>query len=175
MRKMPAKWPILGGIVVFCFIIVDLFSNRTPFEVFISYLTFDSHTSYWRVLIFKFGMENVWAHPWFGLGLGDWARPDWMYTSSVDNFWLLMAMRHGILGFVLIFSFCMTVLIALMRTKPVKESVQMHRRALVYSFVGLFVAICTVHLWSATYVFMMFMLGAGGWFSDVPQQGDQAD
>jgi len=37
------------------------------------------------------------AHPVFGIGYGDWARPNWI-PASVDNFWLLTAMRHGVPG-----------------------------------------------------------------------------
>jgi O-antigen ligase len=169
-RKVQARWQIIAGLTLFAYVFVDVMSNRTPFEVFISYLTFDAHTAYWRVLIFTFGMENVWGHPIFGLGLGDWERPYFMYTSSVDNFWLLMAMRHGIPGFLLIAGSYVAVMTALMRAKPLQTSVQVHRKALVFSLIGLGVAIITVHLWTASFVFFMFMLGAGAWMSEGPQE-----
>lgn len=171
-RNLTARWYILSGLIVFAYVFVDVLSNRTPFEVFISYLTFDASTAYWRVLIFTFGIQNVWANPIFGLGLGDWFRPYFMYSSSVDNFWLLMAMRHGIPGFALIVGAYIAVMTALMRSKPSQTSVQIHRRALVFSLIGLGVAIITVHLWNATFVFFMFMLGAGIWMADAPQAED---
>lgn len=168
-RKLTKRWYILSGLVLFAYVFVDVLSNRTPFEVFISYLTFDVSTAYWRVLIFTFGVQNVWANPIFGIGLGDWFRPDFMYSSSVDNFWLVMAMRHGIPGFALITGAYLAVMTALIRSKPSQTSVQVHRRALVFSLIGLGVAIITVHLWNATFVFFMFMLGAGVWMADAPQ------
>ena len=169
MRKISSRWYILTGLALLAYVFVDVLSNRTPFEVFISYLTFDSHTAYWRVLIFNFGIQSVWNHPLFGIGLGDWVRPYFMYSASVDNFWLLMAMRHGIPGFVLITAAYIAVMSTLMRTKPALTSTQVHRKALVFSLVGLGVAMITVHLWNATFVFFMFMLGAGAWISDAPQ------
>ena len=170
MRKLTARWYILSGLILFAYVFVDVLSNRNPFEVFISYLVFDAHTAYWRVLIFTFGIQNVWSNPIFGIGLGDWFRPYFMYSSSVDNFWLLMAMRHGIPGFLLITGAYVAVMTTLMRTKPSQASVQTHRRALVFSLIGLGVAIITVHLWNATFVFLMFTLGAGAWMSDTPQE-----
>ena len=157
-RGLNARWYVLSGLVVFAYVFVDVLSNRTPFEVFISYLTFDTSTAYWRVLIFIYGIQNVWANPLFGIGLGDWARPYFMYSSSVDNFWLLMAMRHGIPGFALITGAYLAAMATLMRAKPASPSIQVHRRALVFSLIGLGVAIITVHLWNATFVFFMFML-----------------
>ena len=167
LRNVRKRWKILGVLVALAYVTVDALSNRTPFQVFSSYLAFDAHTAYWRVLILKYGMENVWAHPVFGLGLGDWARPDFMGTSSVDNFWLLFAMRYGIPGFILIFAVYLAVVIGLMRAKLTDPVLQAHRDALAFSFIGLGIAICTVHLWGATFVFMMFMLGAAAWLSDV--------
>ena len=68
----------------------------------ITYLTFNSGTAYWRLHIWNFGSAEVWRNPLFGIGLNDWARPSWMWTASVDNFWLLTAMRYGIPAFLLL-------------------------------------------------------------------------
>ena len=166
--RVGRKWQVLGSLVLLAFMIVDLISNRSPFEVFISYLTFDAHTSYWRILIFIYGMENVWAHPFFGIGLGDWMRPDWMYTSTVDNFWLVIAMRHGFPGFILFLMTYLSALSGLMRARPADDSVKLHRNALCFSLIGLGISIATVHLWGASFVFYMFVLGAGSWMTDAP-------
>ena len=46
------------------------------------------------------------------------------------------------------------------------------------SLLGLCVSAVTVHLWDATFCFLMFLLGAGAWFLDADdgfgQDGDQA-
>lgn len=167
-RHLARRWVVLAVLVAIGYIVVDLISNRTPFEVFISYMTFNSETSYARVLIFTFGMDNVWANPWFGLGLRDWVRPHWFQHDSVDNFWLLMAMRYGIPAFVLIGLAFAAVLAAMMRARPASAAAGMYRLGHVFALIGLAIALCTVHLWSATFVFMMFMLGAGLWVADAP-------
>jgi O-antigen ligase len=168
-RKVASRWLILTALVALAYVVVSLLSNRTPFEVFISYLTFNSSTSYMRVLIFTFGMENVWAKPLFGMGLGTWVRPSWMYSSSVDNFWLVMAMRYGIPGFVFIALAFFFVFVTMMRAKLASAAAGLYRNGHVFSLIGLAIALCTVHLWTATFVFMMFMLGAGLWVADAPQ------
>lgn len=163
MRNLKNKWWVLLTLTILGYILVDILSNRTPFQVFSSYIAFDQHTAYWRVLIFKFGIENVWAHPLFGLGLGDWERPAWMYSASVDNLWLVFAMRHGIPGFLFLILGYLSALILIIRSTPPDQETSALRTALVFSLIGLGIAICTVHLWNATFQFAMFMLGAGQW------------
>ena len=41
-------------------------------------------------------------HPWFGVGLGEWARPFWRPHPTIDSFWLMTAVRHGIPGILLL-------------------------------------------------------------------------
>ncbi|MEE4207726.1 MAG: O-antigen ligase family protein, partial [Parvularcula sp.] len=99
--KVNARWWLLLAFAVFCYVVVDILSTRDPIRVFLTYATFSTHTAWNRINIFNFGMDNVWANPIFGLGLKDWARPFWM-GSSMDNFWLVQAVRYGIPGFALI-------------------------------------------------------------------------
>ena len=77
------------------YIVVDMLSNRTPFEVLISYGTFNQATAYNRVHIWNYGMQNVMGSPIFGIGLNDWARPSWM-QSVVRQFLAAAgdALRH---------------------------------------------------------------------------------
>ena len=88
-------WWVLVGLVVFGYVTVDLLSNRTPVQVLISYLTFNPGSGYWRLHIWNYASAEVLRHPLFGIGLNDWARPGWLASSSVDNFWLNTAMRYG--------------------------------------------------------------------------------
>ncbi len=53
-------------------------------------------TGYFRRLIWHFGWISVEKHPWFGIGFKDYERHAWM-VASVDNYWLLLAMRHGLI------------------------------------------------------------------------------
>ena len=126
------------------------------------------------MLIFTYGMENVWAHPFFGLGLADWARPFWMTTGTVDNLWLVFAMRYGIPGFLFLIAAYISVLLALTRARPGAATARLHRDGLAFSFVGLAICIATVHLWNASFVFMVFMMGAVSWVADAPRDDPTA-
>ena len=77
-RRIRRRWTILAGLAVAAFVTVSLFSNRTPFHVFVTYLTFDVHSSYNRILIWDYGTAEVWRHPLFGIGFNEWERPSWM-------------------------------------------------------------------------------------------------
>lgn len=165
-REHKARWWYLVGLFAVFYVVTSLLSSRTPIMVFLSYATFSSHTAYWRTIIFDYGMQNVWANPWFGLGLNaDWVRPSWMYSGSVDNFWLVVAMRYGIPAFVFL---AVGYLWALWKIGTRKfdddEDLWNLRRAWIFSFIGLSFTLCTVHIWGAIYSFVFFMFGAGMWF-----------
>lgn len=173
-QSMVNRWRILTGLVVSGYVAIDLLSNRTPFEVFASYMTFDAGTSYWRILIFRYGMQNVWANPVFGIGLKYWVRPSWMGTPSIDNFWLLTTMRYGIPALVFLLAGLLSLVFALVFRKIYSQYVGQQRLALVFVLLSIFVAIATVHLWNATYIYMMFLFGCGVWMLDYEDDGKSA-
>jgi hypothetical protein len=163
--RVQARWWILLGLSILAYITVDLLSNRTPVLVFLSYATFSAHTAYWRVIIFEWGMVNVWANPIFGLGLNDWVRPHWMNSGSMDNFWLVMAVRYGIPGFMLIaVGFLIPLIRVIFLDFSNAPAVNQLRLAWTFSFVGITFTLCTVHIWTNLYSFIFFMFGAGMWF-----------
>ena len=165
MMVLKKKWKILGWIAIFMYVTIDILSNRTPFHIFIDYLTFNSGSAYNRILIWKFGTENVADNPIFGLGLNDWERPFWM-GPSVDNFWLLTAMRYGLPSAVFIAVATVFVLLDTGRAHLTTPKTIGLRKGYLMSMAGMILAMCTVHLWNATYVFFMFMLGAGLWMAE---------
>lgn len=82
----------ISGIAIF---VAELGTKSGTFSLVMRFASLNSDTGYRRVLIWKYGYANVAKNPWFGLGYGDWERPIWM-TTSVDNYWLLIAMRFGV-------------------------------------------------------------------------------
>lgn len=163
--RMMRRWMILAGIVIMGFLVVDFASNRTPFEVFISYLTFNADTSYMRVLIWHYGSEAVMLHPILGNGLNDWERPEWM-PGSIDNFWLVNAVRYGIPGCAFMIGGFLSVCFGLGRLKNLSARAVQCRKGLLISLCGLIVSLCTVHVWDAPYVLITFLLGSGMWMYD---------
>lgn len=175
LRTIKARWKILITLTIIAYVAVDLLSNRTPFDVFISYATLNSGTGYWRKLIFIYGMENVWQHPVFGLGLGDWARPSWMFSSSVDNYWLATAMRYGIPAFLLFAGTYAAIILTLARASLTSERTQRHRNALVYAMIGAALSFCTVYIWGTAMYFLWFFLGMHSWIlAEAPESQQNA-
>lgn len=175
MKANPNRWKLLIILTAIAYVAVDLLSNRTPFQVFASYMTFNAGTAYWRILIFEYGMQNVWNNPVFGLGFGNWVRPGWMKSASVDNFWLMTAMRTGIPSFLLIAAAYATLVWQLTRQTIVDPERRAIRKAIVINFVGLAIALATVHVWGPTYMFMMFLMGASGWLLTTPEPAQASE
>ncbi|MDR6305854.1 putative membrane protein [Nitrobacter vulgaris] len=159
------RWAILAGIVLTAYLVVDVSSNRSPIDVFISYLTFNADTSYMRIHIWNYGTQSVMQHPVLGIGLNDWERPSWM-GGSVDNFWLSAAMSYGIPGLLFIVGSFLSVCFGLGRLKNLPFQVAQCRKGLIVTICGVIVAVCTVHVWDAPYVLVIFLLGSGMWMFD---------
>lgn len=173
-RRIPHRWLILGLLFVALYLFIDLAATRPPAHVFITYMSFSVESGYNRILIFNYGTDNIWANPFFGIGLGDWARPAWM-GDSIDNFWLLIAMRHGLPTFLLFVSGTMWLLFAIgCRPLSSPEMIQA-RYAYMFAIIGMMLAGITVHYWNALFAFFMFLLGTGAWLTYAPEEsGDRA-
>jgi hypothetical protein len=164
------RWWLLTGLFALAYVVIDILSDRTPIRIFMTYATFSAHTAFFRAAIFDWGMLSVWSSPIVGIGLNDWVRPSWMFTASVDNFWLLIAMRYGIPGFLLLTIGYVWAMVRIMRRNFDVDSVLAQiRRAWVFIFMGLSFTLCTVHVWGSIYSFTFFLFGAGIWLmSAVP-------
>jgi len=164
-QRISFRWLLLLGFLVFCYVTIDLLSNRTPMRVFMTYATFSPWNAYWRGLIFEHGMNNVWANPFLGLGLNNWIRPSFMAGSSVDNFWLLTAMQFGIPGFILL-SGGYAIALWHVGRRPLDDYplLWQQRRAWMFTLAGLTFTLATVAIWSSIYSFVFFFFGAGMWF-----------
>lgn len=175
-QRVAARWWLLFGLFVVLYIAIDLYSTRTPVRVFLTYATFSAHTAWNRLHIFEWGMVNVRANPLFGIGLNDWVRPTWMRSGSMDNFWLVNAVRYGIPGFSFL---AVGYLIALWRigrrdfdSDPILWQL---RRGWMIAFIGLTFTLTTVHVWSSLYSFIFFIFGAGMWMMTAsPREEDPA-
>ena len=154
---VPNKWRKLCVYAFFGYLILDLLSDRPAYVAIISRLTFNTASMYYRVNINKFGMENVWQNPLMGLGQNEWVRPDWMLSSTMDNFWLFNAVHFGIPGFLSLFlASIITLLLKPTTTDEMELNVLTGVRIAVF---GLVFAAMTVHLWSLVLIFFTFLLG----------------
>ena len=163
-RGTEKRWVILMALTATAYVIVDLLSNRTPIQVFLSYATFSPHNAYWRILIFEWGMKNVWANPWIGIGMNSWERAWFMHSGSMDNYWLVVAVRYGIPGFLMLASGYCLIILAVARRKLDGDPVLLQlRRAWVFTLFSLVLTLCTVDVWATALSYVFFLFGSGVW------------
>lgn len=162
-RMTGNNWRALVIIAVALYLFLSVASNRGPLVLMIETLTFNPGTGWIRIHIYNHGMNNVWASPIFGRGLHDWVRPFWL-TPSVDNFWLLTAMRFGVVGFLLLVAALALNVWHIVRAKNLSATATRYRTGYMIGLVGLCFTLSTVHVWGPTYVLTLFYFGAGAWF-----------
>lgn len=161
-KGLPGRWGVLIAAVVASLVVVSLLSNRSPVKVFIGYASFSAQSSYNRILIWEYGTAEVGRHPLLGIGLGEWVRAPWM-SSSMDNFWLLNAVRYGLPALILLAFAILSILLRSAFRKNASEEWARCRMAWITTIVGTAIAACTVHLWNNTFGFYLFIVGAGAW------------
>jgi hypothetical protein len=166
-RNIRGRWLMLMGLFALVYLGIDLFSNRTPFHVFVTYFTFSTQSAYNRILLFDYGTAEVMRHPILGIGLGDWTRPVWM-SDSMDNFWLLIAMRYGLPAWAMLVGLVLGLVVTAARRQDLPEAWKRARHAWAFTLFGIAVAAATVHLWNALFVLFLFLIGAGAWLVDAP-------
>lgn len=175
LNKVRSKWVIFMVLVVIAYEMVDLLSNRSPIQVFLSYATFSPHNAYWRVLIFEWGMKNVWMNPLYGIGLNQWVRAWFMHGDSMDNFWLLTTVRYGIPAFLLVGGgFALPIWAIAWRKIDENSVIWQFRRAWMITIVGLVLSLCTVDVWATMFSYVAFLFGAGMWFLSAEQTPSEA-
>lgn len=159
------------------YIIVDIFSEGAPIDIFLGYLTLNPSTGYWRLLILDYGLESVYNNPIFGIGLNDWKRPSWMHHASVDNFWLVLAIRGGIPLFVFLAFMSLVLVIRVNRSVPYDAPQVI--KAIVKGWNVTFLALClvtlTVHLWGALYAQFFLLMGMIAFLTELPWHQYRAD
>lgn len=168
LRGVTRRWTILIWLIAGLYLSVDLLSSRTPFHVFVDYATFNSQSSYNRILIWEFGSAAVMNSPLVGHGSDDWERPAYMH-ASMDNFWLVIAYRYGLTGIALLLGAFVLALIRIGRSAPEDlpdRALELAmRRGVIFALIATMVAVVSVHLWNNSYIWLMFMLGAVSWMT----------
>jgi len=155
-----ARWRLLIILMVSTYITIEILSNRGPIVLLIETITINPRTGWWRLHIWNYGSQSVLNHPLFGIGLNDWARPYWL-AVTVDNYWLLIAMRHGLPSIILLAMALGLHIYRIVRIKTLHSSNKLLRTGYVVSLIGILFTLATVHIWDAMNAFIMFYIGAG--------------
>lgn len=161
------KWQLLLALVIVVVLGIELLASRSTVEIATSYFLFDP-ISYWgRKMIWDFGTASVEQHPLFGVGLDDWERPRWLGSgSSIDNFWLFLAVRYGLPAPLLMALAFFSVFLAVSRKKGLDARQAACRTAFLITMTSFFVVAWTVHFWDSAYVVFLFLMGSGVWMLD---------
>lgn len=152
------RWWLFAILFSVGYVTIDLLSNRGPVIILIETLTLNPQTAWWRVHIWNHGTASVMNHPLFGIGLNDWRRPEWL-APTVDNFWLLMAMRHGLPAILMLVLGLALHVFALVRARGLAPGDANIRTAWMIGFAALCFMLATVHAWGSPSVFVMFYFG----------------
>ncbi len=173
------RFPVFltAGIYVFlAYLAVSAASQSGPLSVLTRYVLLDSSSSYYRQLIWEYAGAEITNHPFFGIGLRDWERPDWMVSASVDSYWLISAMILGLpMAIASFLTHAGTVALLAMRCRHAPPHVRHTAFAIGTSLVALIFSGFTVHLWEGVAAWMLMITGAGVTLSQwqlhyVPQQ-----
>lgn len=164
LGPVAARWRILWVIGAIAYLGLELASDQSVAMILTRY-AFDPWTAFYRLLIFEYGWASVVAHPLFGTGFGEWLRPSWM-APSIDMFWLVPAIRHGLPAAILILLAFFTAAATVGFRPHQDKRLVACRTGYLITMAGFFLVGWTVHFWTATYVLFTFLLGSGMWLLD---------
>lgn len=163
-KEIRWRWLAFAIAFVIGYAIIEGLSNRTVPQIAVEYIALDPGTAWTRFLINKWAWSGIMAEPWFGFGFtGHWPRPDWLVTTSIDNFWYALAFRHGLPTVVFLLLAILSLVFLVVRVRSEDPIYNACRISLVITIAAICVAIWTVHLWNATYCAFIFLLGCGSW------------
>lgn len=155
------------GALALLYGVASVVGTRSPLTIIATGFTLDSWTGFYRTVIWEWGLLTVWSNPWTGIGLEDWERPQWMVSSTVDAFWLVISMRAGIPAFAalaLAVAFLVRAVVVGCRRQPVE--IRRAARGWIMSLIALALIGCTVHFWNVLHAHFFFFLGLAGWIAD---------
>ena len=156
-------WLAFGFIFIAGGMFLQAFSNRGFFGILISYLTFNPITGYYRMLQWKYSMHDISNNLLFGIAHHDWTRPAWL-TESIDSFWLLLVLQHGIIAGFLLF---VVSFYAVFHTLNHLHRHHAYTRWMIKSWVLAFTAMIligfTVDFYGKLQPMFFFFLGAIAW------------
>jgi hypothetical protein len=167
-RQLPNRAAITLSLVAAAWMSIELFSNRSAANALSNLVALDSWTAYYRLLIWQYATANIAEHPWVGVGLNDWARPDWMVSPTVDSFWLHSALTGGLPMVAFLGVGVILLLVRVNARSLMPETSERWQARLGWSFavLGLCLQAFTVHYWGAMHAFFFFLLGLGAWMTD---------
>ncbi|MGB3246682.1 MAG: hypothetical protein WBB25_19265 [Sulfitobacter sp.] len=161
------RWILLAASFVTIYALVESLSNRSMAQIAIPFLALNPGTAWTRLNVNEWAMSGIMAHPWFGFGFTmTWPTQFWIVTTSIDNFWLALAFRHGLPTMLLLLAAVACLLLSMIFTRQTDPFVNACRTGFVITMVAICVAVITVHFWNSVYCAFLFLLGSGAWMTE---------
>lgn len=157
---VPRQWRMLLISLAAMYAVLEPLSTRfLPYAIG-SRLALNKQTAHYRTLIWEYGSAQVERTPIFGTAGGYWPRLNWM-TSSIDNYWLQLAVVNGLPASLSMIAVFLYTTIRLGRGTYVKGSDAYHMRvAVTILLAGLALSLSTVTIWNEVLTVVMFVIGA---------------
>jgi hypothetical protein len=173
-RNIPNRVWLTVTIGSLLYLVMSLITKRSPLEILVTSLVFDPGSYWYRRMIWDHGVTNIQNNPWIGVPFGTWERGADMNTS-VDNYWLALALWGGIPSVALL---ALSVLLILRATHGRFVRIQSaDDRRCRFAWVATVLSMCvigaSVHYWGTLSVLFAFCLGSGAWLSEPPRLATQ--
>lgn len=162
LRGVRYKWVMLIVLIGAPLLVLQIAAPHGLVGLVIENMSYDPVTGWARTEIFAYGSAEALRNPFLGIGFGEWERPFWR-GPSVDNFWLLMAMRYGIPALLFLLVGLAIHAIRIMSQRELSEAAAGCRNGYLMVWVGVFFVLVTVHIWGSSAIFIMTYIGAGAW------------
>ena len=159
-----SRWVIGITVAAALFVVLLLSVQGGLFTYIVENLIFSHGAGEHRMDIYYYGTLEVLRHPFFGVGFNDWARPFWRPHPTIDSFWLMTAVRHGIPGILFLILGIVFGMLRISAARGLDEDAGRYRSGYMIALCGLILSLSTVHVWGPITVFVMAYLGAGSWF-----------
>lgn len=162
LRLVRARWVLLVliGIVVLALLEVNLPGGLLGYIV--NEVIFNPVGGQNRIDILIYGSAEILRNPVFGIGFNDWVRPFWQ-SATVDNFWILTAMRYGIPALLLLVAAIGVSALQMMARDGLSDEIALYRAGYLIALGGAVLVLGTVHVWGPPMVLVMLYIGAGVW------------
>ena len=86
-------------------------------------------------------------------------------SDSMDNFWLVTAVRYGLPALALLIATIVVLAIRQARAAANDRELNRHRMAWLAIIIGFCVSGITVHFFNALFAYFFFLIGTGSWIA----------
>ena len=159
--KLPL-FPLAALYLGLMLVTISLGSENGLINFAIRNLSFETGSGYYRQWIWQYGGAEALANPLFGIGMRDWARPEFMSSETVDTYWLMITMLSGFPALAATSLAMLGAIIAILRTQRFRHPADADAaKAIVLFLIIAAVSAFTVHFWEAINSWIALIIGCG--------------